>query len=191
LLESGLSEAKGSSLRGLHRRTWPSREDGDVISVLFALSSGNGGLAGCAVLGLFEYIEVVSKSESAVHTPALHTRAAHAGGFEIHDAVAPLQRARLWRIAVLLKNGLKQSVCTGFGWYLVLGELGEIGLTEVRLVEIQLDWEVEARIRLLWSIAAAVHVFLVYLSRRTTIQSRTRIRLVGFVAKCAAEWAVR
>jgi hypothetical protein len=142
-------------------------------------------------LGLFEYIEIVSKSESAMHTPALHTRAAHAGGFKIHDAVAPLQRARLWRIAVLLEDGLKQSICTGFGWYLVLGELGEIGLTEVRLVEIQLDREVEARVRLLWGVTAAVHVFLVYFSRRTSIQSRTRIRLVGLIAECAAEWAVR
>jgi hypothetical protein len=144
-------------------------------------------------LGLFEHIEVVSKSEGAVHAPAFHTRAAHAGGFEIHDAVTPLQRARLWRIAVLFEHGLKQSVCTRFGWYLVLSvsELGEIGLTEVRLVEIQLDREVEARVRLLWRVAATVHVFLVYLGRRTTIQSGTRIRLVGFVAECAAEWAVR
>lgn len=94
---------------------------------------------------------------------------------------------------MLFEHGLKQSVCTWFGWYLVLSvsELGEIGLTEVRLVEIQLDREVEARVRLLWRVAAAVHVFLVYLGRRTTIQSRTRIRLVGFVAECAAEWAVR
>jgi hypothetical protein len=142
-------------------------------------------------LGLFEYVEIIAESESAVHTPALHTRAAHAGGFEIHNAVAPLQRARLWRIAVLLEHGLKQSVCTGFGWYFVFGELGEIGLTEVRLVKIQLDREVEARVRLLWGVAAAVHVFLVCFSGRTTVQSRTRIRLVGFVAECAAEWTVR
>ena len=105
-----------------------------VLSLAF--SSGRGGLASCAVLSLFEHIEVVSKSEGAVHAPAFHTRAAHAGGFEIHDAVTPLQRARLWRVAVLFEHGLKKSVCTRFGWYLVLGELGEIGLTEIGLVEV-------------------------------------------------------
>lgn len=142
-------------------------------------------------MGLFEHVEIVPKSEGAVNAPAFHTRAAHAGGFEIHDAVTPLQRARLWRIAVLFEHGLEQSVCTGFGGYLVLSELGEIGLTKVRLVEIKLDREVKARVRLFWSVAAAVHVFLVCFGRRTTVQGRTRIRLVGFVAECAAEWAVR
>lgn len=89
---------------------------------------------------------------------------------------------------MLLKHGLKQSICTGFG--VKLG-LGEVGLTEVRLVEIQLDGEVEACIGLLRSIAAAVHIFLVCLRRSSAVESGTRIRLVGFVAECAAERAVR
>jgi hypothetical protein len=124
-----------------------------------------------------------------VHTSALHTRAAHASGFEVHDTVAPLQWARLWRVVDLFEHWLKQSVCTRLG--------GQIGFGEVRfdseigLVEVKLDWEIEACVRLLRSVAAAVHVFLIGFGRRTTVQSRTRIRLVRLVAQCAAEWAVR
>jgi hypothetical protein len=187
-LKSGLSEAEWSSLWRFCRRTGPRREDGSAVSVLLAFACGHRGLTRCAVLTLIKYIEVVAKRQSTVQTPALHARTAHASGLKVHDTITPLQWAGLWRVVVLLEHGLKQSICTGFGVNL---NLGKVGLTEVRLVEVQLDWEVEACVGLLRGIAAAVHVFLVYLRRRSTVEGRTRIRLVGFVTECTAERAVR
>lgn len=81
--------------------------------------------------------------------------------------------------------------------------LGEVGLfeirlvevncdeiREVRLVEVQFNRVVEARVGFRRSVATAVHVLLVDFSRWATVQSRASIGLVRLITECATERTV-